>query len=513
MQASNQRKAVEAKSNRSINRLITLILVMMIGFAALCAWTIIGARNEARGRAVDAATSLVSAIESDIARNIESADLSLQNVIDYLNDPQIAKLDLATRRKVMFNRSVPVSRLGSVLVIDDKGNVTLDSRTPDARPLNVADRDYFQFHRDNPSPGLYISRPIISRISGLGIFGASRRLSRPDGAFSGVVMVSVQLSYFQQLFQQSTLGSNGTITLSTADGLMLMRWPYHAKFIGSDFRHAKLYDEFAKARSGRFEAHSSFDGVNRLYVYSQIANFPLIIAVGQSTGDIFAAWRRQTAGVVGLMALLIAGILVLAWYLIRELRRRGDAERDLATLARTDSLTGLANRRRFNDVLTDEWERAARDGSPLALIMFDADKFKPYNDLFGHQAGDDLLRAVGGAIATSARPDDLGARYGGDEFAMLLPRTSMETARDLEAAIRKEFMSRCQRSGIVPTGLSTGVACVIAQQRGAPKELIEAAGRALHEAKRRGRNRTETGPDAASAMPPASAAISHSSAA
>jgi len=491
MPASNPFEAAKAKSNRSINRLIALILVVVLGFGALCASILREARKEAWERAAEAASSLVSAIESDVARNMESADLSLRNVIDYLNDPQIAKLDLQTRRKVLFNRSVPVSRLGSVLVINEKGDVTLDSRTADAPPLNVGDRDYFLVHKDNPSAGLYISRPLISRISGLGVFGVSRRLSRSDGSFAGVVMVSVQLSYFQQLFQQSVLGSNGTITLSTADGVMLMHWPYHTKFIGSDFSHSKLYDESAKARAGRFEERTAFDGVKRLHVYSQIGNFPILIAVGQSTGDVFAAWRKQAASFAGLMMLLTAVIVILAGFLIGELRRRRDAEADLAMLAMTDSLTKLANRRRFNEQLKDEWECATRDGTSLCLIMFDADKFKPYNDLFGHQAGDELLKAIGGAIAASARINDLGVRYGGDEFALLLPRTSVETAQDIGCAIRKEFILLCQRQGVVPTGLSTGIACVTPKAGSAASELIEAADRALYDTKRRGKNRNE----------------------
>lgn len=515
MPASNPLEAVKAKSNRSINRLTALILVVVLGFCALCASILREARKEAWERAAEAATSLVSAIESDVSRNMESADLSLQNVIDYLNDPQIAKLDLQTRRKVLFNRSVPVSRLGSVLVINEKGEVTLDSRTADAPPLNVVDRDYFRVHKDNSSAGLYISQPIISRISGLSIFGVSRRLSRPDGSFAGVVMVSVQLSYFQQLFQQSVLGSSGTITLSTADGVMLTHWPYHAKFIGSDFRHSKLYDELTKARSGRFEERSAFDGMERLHVYSQIGNFPILITVGQSTGDIYAAWRKQAAGFAGLMTLLTAVILILAGYLIGELRQRRHMEADLAVLAMTDSLTKLANRRCFNEQLKEEWERAGRDGAPLCLIMLDADKFKPYNDLFGHQAGDELLKAIGGAITACARINDLGVRYGGDEFAVLLPRTSLETAWDIGCAIRKEFIMSCQQRGVVPTGLSTGVACVTPRSGSVASELIEAADRALYDAKRRGKNRTKTASETASDTAPPSLTVAepHSSAA
>jgi diguanylate cyclase (GGDEF)-like protein len=497
MSGSKVFEAAKAKSNRSITWLIGLVLVMVLGFGVLCGSILIEARKEAYERAAEAASSLVSAIESDVARNIESADLSLRNVIDYLNDPHITGLDLTTRRKILFNRSVPVSRLGSILVIDQNGDVTLDSRTADAPPLNVGDRDYFLVHRKTANVGLYISRPVISRISGLGIFGVSRRLSKSDGSFAGVVMVSVQLSYFQQLFQQSTLGANGTITLSTADGVMLMRWPYAAKFIGSDFSHSRLYEEFPQSRAGRFESRSAFDGEQRLQIYSQIGAFPLLISVGQSTSDIYATWRRQSAGFAGLMALLTAIILVITGFLVRELRRRRDAENDLAVLATTDGLTRLANRRCFNARLEDEWARAASERTSLYLIMIDVDRFKPYNDMFGHHAGDELLRIVGTAIAVSMRHGDLGVRYGGDEFALLLPNAPAERVKEIETAIRNEFILSCQRKGIVPTGMSIGIAHAAPQPSQAPHELIEAADRALYEAKRRGRNRTETAPEQA----------------
>lgn len=497
MPASNQPAATPA-GNSSVNRLIALIFAVVLGFAALCALILVDARNGTFDRAAAAAASLASSIESEAARTVETADLSLQTVIENLNDPVITRLDLQTRRRLTFNRAVPVQRQGSVIVVDRNGDVTLDSRIADAGNLNVADRDYFQAHRDNANLGLYIAKPIISRISGLPIFGASRRLSNADGSFAGIVMVSIQLSYFQQLFQQSVPGPNGSITLSTGDGVMLMRWPYKAAYIGSDFRHSKLYDHLALSQSGRFESNSAIDGEHRLTVYRQVDDLPLVVAVSQSTADIYADWRAQTVNIVLLLALLTVTILLLAGYLIRELNRRRNVEADLALLAMTDSLTGLANRRRFSEALDIEWARAAREGTALSLMMLDADKFKPYNDMFGHQAGDALLKAIGlaigSAIADASPRGTLGVRYGGDEFALLLPRTGADAARQIETGIRHRFIHLCQQTGIVPCGLSTGISCMTPSEGETPHHLIEIADKALYDAKRRGHNRVDTAP-------------------
>src|SRR6185295_7662498 len=106
--------------------------------------------------------------------------------------------------------------------------------------------------------------------------------------------------------------------------------------------------------------------------------------------------------------------LVLALLLRNELRRRTAAEHQLAVLATTDSLTGLPNRRQFNNAISREWQRAMREQVPIALLMIDADHFKAYNDTYGHQAGDDVLQAIGGCVSLSAqRPTDLAARFGG----------------------------------------------------------------------------------------------------
>ena len=192
---------------------------------------------------------------------------------------------------------------------------------------------------------------------------------------------------------------------------------------------------------------------------------------------------------------------------VREITERRAAEaqvamlnRELAEQANTDGLTGLANRRRFDETLDQEWRRAAREEMPLALLMIDVDRFKLYNDCYGHQMGDECLRAVAAAMGQVARrPADLTARYGGEEFAMLLPGIDEAGADAIAgrvlAAIRATGIEHAanQPAGIITA--SIGVASVLphpGQAESSASALIRHADAALYRAKRAGRDRAVT---------------------
>ena len=179
------------------------------------------------------------------------------------------------------------------------------------------------------------------------------------------------------------------------------------------------------------------------------------------------------------------------FYLAVEIRKRGKAEACLAVLAVTDDLTGLANRRKFNDSLSREWRRALRERQPLALIMFDADLFKDYNELHGHQEGDRLLQTIGRSMAASVATTDLAARYGGDEFAVLLPATPLDGAVRVAERVRECLAELCFACGVVEGNLSVGVAAMVPEAGENLTVLLAAADQALHRAKQAGRNRIE----------------------
>jgi len=169
----------------------------------------------------------------------------------------------------------------------------------------------------------------------------------------------------------------------------------------------------------------------------------------------------------------------------------------LQRLLSIDSLTGIANRRRFNDVLAREWRRCHRAGLPLSLLMIDVDHFKPYNDQFGHQQGDDCLRQVAQLLVGGiGRPGDLVARYGGEEFLCLLPDTGMAgalvVANKLAAVVRQADIYHPRSPAGARLTISIGAATA-KDLSGEPDVLIAFADKLLYAAKAAGRNQVKVG--------------------
>ena len=163
-----------------------------------------------------------------------------------------------------------------------------------------------------------------------------------------------------------------------------------------------------------------------------------------------------------------------------------------------DGLTGIANRRRFDDAIKMEWKRSRRNETPLSLVMLDIDQFKFYNDNYGHLAGDDCLRKVAQLIQeVLKRPADLATRYGGEEFAVLLPETDGDGALNIAEEMRRN-VERAKLPHEYSTvhdrvTISLGVCTVIPEQKEASNHLIKCADEALYDAKQNGRNRVSKG--------------------
>ena len=180
---------------------------------------------------------------------------------------------------------------------------------------------------------------------------------------------------------------------------------------------------------------------------------------------------------------------------MRDVTRRKAAEDELTAAAATDGMTGLANRRSFDERLASEWKRASRSRSNIALLMIDVDCFKAYNDAFGHLQGDEALKLVATCIRSSIRrPTDLGARYGGEEFAVILPDTDACGALCVAEKIRLAVCEQALAHPHSPTGaltISIGVTSMQPEPGDDVLSLVRTADAALYRAKRNGRNRTE----------------------
>ena len=178
----------------------------------------------------------------------------------------------------------------------------------------------------------------------------------------------------------------------------------------------------------------------------------------------------------------------------REKEKVEELAEKLAAIATRDGLTGIANRRHFDEFLAKEWNRAIRSGTPLSLILCDIDYFKNFNDHYGHQEGDRCLCRIASLLEEHVRRSgDLAARYGGEEFGIVLPGTSLENARDIAEQMRIAIENIAIPHAASPTNnivtVSFGVATVIPQRDQESRFLISLADKALYRAKKEGRNR------------------------
>lgn len=216
----------------------------------------------------------------------------------------------------------------------------------------------------------------------------------------------------------------------------------------------------------------------------------LVYPIGAMLVDVPAAQRLMDIGV--LIFTNVIGAIVC--YSLERANRTNFLESQLLIeTARRDGLTGIANRRTFDEHVDRVWAQAAREGMPLTLLLIDIDHFKAYNDRFGHQAGDECLRRVAWSLSENARrPLDIAARYGGEEFALVLYDATRQhaelVARQIQAGIEALDIPNPTSSSGKRLTVSIGIACVIPTSNRSHYGFIQLADEALYAAKERGRN-------------------------
>jgi diguanylate cyclase (GGDEF)-like protein len=470
----------------SAKLLIASSVATVIGFSAICASVMLDMRRGEEELARQTLENLASGIDADISRNIELYDLSLRAVVSNLLMPEIRDVSKPIRQLILFDHAATAKHFGAIQVFDADGKLTIDAASLDPAPESRADEEYFQAHLKQPDIGLFISRPMLHH--GAYSIVLSRRITGEDGKFLGVVAGSIRFSYFHDLFGRLLLGPDDLITVFRRDGTVIMRTPFDLDVIGHNFSHIPGLRQMLTEPSGSYSRPSVVDGLTRLFVWRNSGS-SLVVQVGKPFDSILNLWHREVMRIAAIMLTLILFVLGTTLFLAREIGRRAQAEERLEELATTDALTGLKNRRKFDIDIDHEWRRAARNGTPVALLMLDADHFKSYNDTWGHQAGDQVLVGIAICISdTVRRAGDCPARFGGEEFAVLLPGLSNVEAFRVAETIRLKVESWSEDPSV--TTVSIGVASMIPAASLDWSDLIEAADKALYAAKANGRNQS-----------------------
>jgi len=344
--------------SRAIIRTRSLLLgaaLVFAGLVGLTGWMSWDAHEATFQHARQTSENLLTAFDDDIKRMIGSYDLSLQAAADGLQEEAIWSLPPKLRDMVLFDRAATAQYLGSILVVDESGRILIDSRSGTPPVQTVGDRDYFLAQRAQPKLGLYISAPFLSRIDRVWEIAVSRRWAHPDGSFAGVVVGTIQLEFFHQLFDKVETGAEGSITFMTDKGTIISRKPFKEHDYGFSISDSPLFNLYPGQRAGLFEFTALVDGISRLYVYRQIGDYPLLISVGVPQQVIFAEWWQKTviAAMATIGLALVAGLLGSLCF--AELRRRSRAEREAADLA--------AQYKLLADYSTDVIIRIAPDGT------------------------------------------------------------------------------------------------------------------------------------------------------
>ena len=264
---------------------------------------------------------------------------------------------------------------------------------------------------------------------------------------------------------------------------------------------SQIFRDFVDTSESRsFEYTALLDGQVRLGSYQRVRGFDLVVIVGREKAEVLEVWWQETRTH---FIWLVATLVVIVWLglrLTRQIADRLQAERRLAAandeLVRinlTDALTGIANRRGFDQALLHEWSRASRSGTQMALLMIDVDSFKSFNDVYGHPEGDLCLQTIATVLEQAVRrPGDVTARYGGEEFSAILPDTDEHGAVVVATNIR-ETLARLAINHVGAAAgcvtVSIGIAVLAPSNDVSPTVLLKLADARLYQAKEEGRDR------------------------
>ena len=375
-----------------------------------------------------------------------------------------------------------------IYAVDFQGNVyNLASDSDNSKPLgNVQDREYFNI--TSSKSGVHIAPPAKGRISDDWVIPVVLPLSVPRNDIH-MLMVAIKVDILDKLYEQQRTPIT-RIALFREDGILLARAPLQKEFLGKNyaenFKQLFKHPEYSVA----LVPDTPFDQTTRLISHVFLKEFPILVTVSGNYYDVLRNFLENFSVLVILSVIASVAILLTGRQQMRLLVEQAKLNAKVSHMAITDDLTGIWNRRHFIEFINREFERSRRYNNPLSLLLFDLDNFKNINDAYGHQMGDETLVVFANTVMKNLRSVDFFARFGGEEFVILLPQTPVQMAKQLAERICKiVYQLRIStEQGEISFSTSIGVAALQSTDS-RPDEMIRRADKSLYDAKSKGRNR------------------------
>lgn len=467
-------------------------------------------RMHADQRAETLTQNIANALDQAVSSDIDKVDLALLTVVDELERQLAGKgLQTTAMQAFLLRLEQRLPQVEAVRVAQADGLVVLGRGVNPGERNSWADRGYFVALRDDRQTGLYISKPLMGRVSRQYIISFARRYNHPDGRFAGVVSAPIAISHFSKVLAQFDLGPNGSLILRDADLGLIARVPAIAQKPAGQLGNSAVSKEFRQlfqsgVRTATYFTAAGADTFERMATFHRLEKAPMVVIVTMAQRDYLAGWHQEIYRSVAMAGSFLLVSLLLGAFLLRSLRRterhRHLLEAQLAKIsslqallqeqALRDPLTGLFNRRYLDETLTRDLSRAKREGRTVALALLDLDAFKRINDTHGHQAGDQVLKTLSALLRQGARQSDTICRFGGEEFLVVLPNMSLEQARLKVDAWRLELAQTPIPWGGASLQSTFSAGLAVFPQHGTDSgALVACADAALYRAKQAGRNR------------------------
>jgi len=526
--------------NGSRTRDRSLWSLLLLGLLTIAA--VIGIDSFSNYRSIEATERdrlmhQVKVVSASMSQRLQTTSNALDAIRQELHGHQEPARDLLNQRL----RAMVAAQTGvrSLILMDVNGN-SLASNRPELIGMNFRNSERFKtISQGADSEMLYLSAPYVTPLGNYAI-SVGKMMVDEQGKFNGYVLAVLDPAYFGSLLGSMLYAPDVNAAIVHGDGKVVFRVPDTAQPSGKDLGELSqsLFSQFVShgQQQGIVSGLSATSGQYRVTAFGFIrpstvrVDKPLVVTVSRDVAAIFTPWRKQLElhgalfgavvifAIVGMFLYQRRGRAYLGLEYAQEQERRAmethilrlnaeletkvaqrttelaQANAELRHLSRSDALTGLNNRLAANERLDAEFKRMKRSGAVYAALMLDIDFFKRINDSFGHDTGDQVLKRVARALSGALRETDFAARFGGEEFLVLLPETTLDDARLVAEKIRQAVEeSPNPRAGTVT--ISIGLAMASPENKD-EYEAVKQADEHLYRAKEAGRNRVvdpETG--------------------